>query len=146
MSDKLNPNVFSSEIVKKYFNITQEIDFDLKKQVLMTYSLSSGLVVKAGLDDYEQGSVMGALQSTYNYIWLVEPQLVSIDNPKKFAELKKLQEYKGRIKKYINTLPSSNDYQQYVNAILTCQEALGYIVTKFPLFGLTNDQPIETEL
>jgi hypothetical protein len=138
--------VFSSEIVKKYVNITQEADFDFKRDIILTHSIVTGLVVKAGLDDYEAGSVFGALHSTYAFIGLIRPQLASLRNTKKEAELKILNEFERKIERYIRDLPNIQNYHSYISAIMECQKALRFIEKKFALFGFILDQLEEGDL
>ena len=146
MSDQKNPNIFSAEIVKKYVGITQEADFDFKKDIILTHSIVTGLIVKAGLDDYEAGSVFGALHSTYAFIGLVRPQLAGIKNSKKFSELARLDEYDRKIENYLKIIPHTNNYQTSIEAVMCCQKSLRFIETKFALFGFIIDQLEEGEL
>lgn len=144
--DKNPQSVFSSEIVKKYVNITQEADFDFKKDIILTHAIVTGLVVKAGLDDYNAGSVFGALHSTYAFIGLIRPQLASMRNTKKEGELKILNEFERKIEGYIRDLPNIQTYHSHINAVMECQKALRFIEKKFALFGFILDQLEEGDL
>lgn len=139
-------NMFSADVVKRYFAMTQEADFDFKKGILETHSIVTGLVVKAGLDDYEPSAVSGALNATYAFIGVIKPQLQGLRNTKKEAELKILDKFDKKIEKYIIDLPNYNNYQSYIKAIMECHKALRFIAKKFTLFGFVFDQPEEGDI
>lgn len=138
--------LFSSEIVKRYVSITSEADFDFKRQLIITHGIVTGLVVKAGLDDYSTGSVAGALHSTYAFIGLVKPQLASLKNTKKELELRILLDFDTKIEKFISELANCQSYQTNVRAVMVCQKALRFIEKKFALFGFIIDQLEEGDL
>ena len=150
--NRVQDSLTSGVIVKAYNVLNQEVDYDLKKMVLLNFNIASGLVVRCANDFYDDASLHCAIASVDHFIGFIMPQIY-ITNPKKTEHQKRkmeeqtqLMEWRKEIREAKLTLLTNNDYNFKIKIHNRCQEILDVICKKFIFFGLYVERTEEAHL
>lgn len=141
-----------SNVLSSYNILNQEVDFDLKRQILITYNIASGIVVNCANEFYDDYSIHSAIASVTQLVGFILPQIyvskakTSEAQKRKINDQNTLIELRDKLIKSKLELLINNDFNKKIEVHNMCQKVLDIIAKKFIFFGMYVERTEEAML
>jgi hypothetical protein len=118
-------------------------ELNLKTMLIMSYLDTTALLIKSGIQGYDDSAISASIIGTISLINLIYPQL---DKASDVAVKDSLGDIRIKLYKKVDDNYVALNREERVKTIILCLKAQELVAIKFKIFGLKIERKISAEL